>query len=47
MRGELMGRTGTSYFDCFKGVDRRRTEIACIAWAAQILSGSSFANMPT
>ncbi|KAA8915566.1 hypothetical protein TRICI_002305 [Trichomonascus ciferrii] len=27
--------TGTSYWHCFKGVDRRRTEIACMAWLAQ------------
>jgi SP family general alpha glucoside:H+ symporter-like MFS transporter len=32
--------------DCFKGKDRRRTEIACVAWAAQILSGTTFANNP-
>lgn len=44
---EIDNEVGTSYLDCFRGVDRRRTEIACIAWAAQILSGSSFANMPT
>ncbi|BEI85680.1 hypothetical protein CcaverHIS002_0510810 [Cutaneotrichosporon cavernicola] len=44
---EIDTETGSSYIDCLRGVDRRRTEIACIAWAAQILSGSSFANMPT
>ncbi|TXT07411.1 hypothetical protein VHUM_03131 [Vanrija humicola] len=44
---EINNETGTSYFDCFKGVDLRRTEIACIGWAAQVLSGSSFANQPT
>ncbi|RSH85472.1 hypothetical protein EHS25_004868 [Saitozyma podzolica] len=36
-----------AYQDYFKGSDLRRTEIACVAWAAQILSGSSFANQPT
>jgi len=44
---EIDNETGTSYWDCFKGTDLRRTEIACIGWAAQVLSGSSFANMPT
>lgn len=33
--------TGTSYFDCFKGVDLRRTEITCITWAIQPLCGAS------
>lgn len=31
---------GTSYLDCFKGVDRRRTEIVCLTWAAQNLCGA-------
>lgn len=35
--------TGTNYFDCFKGTDLRRTEIACLSFAGQILSGSTFA----
>lgn len=34
---------GTSYFDCFKGSDLRRTEIAMMAFCGQILAGSSFA----
>lgn len=34
---------GTSYFDCFKGVERRRTEIACMCFAGQILCGICFA----
>ncbi|CAN6607935.1 alpha-glucosides permease Mph3p [Trichomonascus vanleenenianus] len=33
---------GTTYWDCFKGSDRRRTEIACVAWAAQTLCGGLF-----
>lgn len=37
---------GSSYLDCFKGVDRRRTEIVVLAWSAQIFAGSSFANQP-
>ncbi|WVQ69635.1 uncharacterized protein L199_007855 [Kwoniella botswanensis] len=44
---ELGNRPNCSYLDCFKGSDLRRTEIACVGWAAQILSGSSFANTPT
>lgn len=33
---------GTSYKDCFRGVDRRRTEIACGVWMIQNLCGSAF-----
>ncbi|OXC59171.1 hypothetical protein AYX13_07134 [Cryptococcus neoformans] len=28
---------GTSYWDCFRGVDLRRTEIAAAAWMIQNL----------
>lgn len=38
---------GTSYADCFKASDRRRTEIACVAWAIQTFCGGcliSFSN---
>ncbi|KAI1842477.1 hypothetical protein JX265_013734 [Neoarthrinium moseri] len=31
---------GTSYMDCFKGIDLRRTEIVCVCWVVQVLSGS-------
>lgn len=34
-------RTETSYLDCFKGVNIRRTEISAMAWAIQILCGLS------
>ncbi|RDW65139.1 hypothetical protein BP6252_10790 [Coleophoma cylindrospora] len=34
---------GTSYWDCLKGFELRRTEIACMAFAGQVLSGSNFA----
>lgn len=34
---------GTSYWDCFSGFELRRTEIACMCFAGQVLSGSSFA----
>jgi SP family general alpha glucoside:H+ symporter-like MFS transporter len=30
---------GTSYWDCFKGIDLRRTEVACLTWAAQNMCG--------
>ena len=29
----------TSYLDCFKGTDLRRTEIACMVWATQAICG--------
>jgi SP family general alpha glucoside:H+ symporter-like MFS transporter len=35
--------SGTSYLDCLKGIDLRRTEISCCAFAAQVLSGNNFA----
>ncbi|OQE40989.1 hypothetical protein PENCOP_c005G09008 [Penicillium coprophilum] len=31
---------GTSYLDCFRGINLRRTEISCLIWAAQNLCGS-------
>jgi SP family general alpha glucoside:H+ symporter-like MFS transporter len=34
---------GTSYWDCFRGFERRRTEIACVCFAGQVLSGAPFA----
>ena len=33
---------GTSYKDCFTGVDLRRTEIACVVWVIQITCGIWF-----
>ena len=39
--------SGASYLDCFKGVDLRRTEIVCMVWAMQNLSGNSFSNYST
>lgn len=38
---------GTSYWDCFQGVERRRTEIACMAFAGQMFSGLAFAYNST
>ena len=36
--------SGASYFDCFRGTDLRRTEIVCMIWAIQNLSGNSFSG---
>jgi SP family general alpha glucoside:H+ symporter-like MFS transporter len=38
---------GSSYWDCFKGSNLRRTEIACISFAGQVLAGSQFAYSGT
>jgi len=38
---------GATYADCFKGVNLRRTEIVCVAFCGQILSGSTFSYSPT
>ncbi|KAI0390445.1 sugar transporter [Xylariaceae sp. FL0594] len=38
---------GASFWDCFRGVDLRRTEIVCMCWAIQNLSGNSFSNYST
>lgn len=34
---------GTSYWDCFKGTELRRTEIACLCFSGQTLAGINFA----
>ncbi|KZT61596.1 putative maltose permease [Calocera cornea HHB12733] len=38
---------GTSYLDCFKGYDLRRTEIGAMTWAIQNLCGSTFMGYST
>jgi MFS transporter, SP family, general alpha glucoside:H+ symporter len=38
---------GASYIDCFRGTDLRRTEIVCMCWAIQNLSGNAFSNYST
>lgn len=38
---------GTSYIDCFRGVNLRRTEITCAVWAVQNLCGNSFMTYST
>lgn len=40
-------QTESSYWDCFKGTNLRRTEIACGALAGQIFTGLQFAYSPT
>ncbi|CAG8095053.1 unnamed protein product [Penicillium olsonii] len=40
-------QSGTSYLDCFRGTDRRRTEIACTVFAGQILCGAPLAFSAT
>ncbi|KAL1796138.1 hypothetical protein ACET3X_006362 [Alternaria dauci] len=38
---------GTSYMDCFKGSNRRRTEIVCMLFLSQNLAGNTFSNYST
>lgn len=38
---EIMAQTESSYRDCFKGTNLRRTEISAMAWSIQILCGLS------
>ncbi|OMP86158.1 Maltose permease MAL61 [Diplodia seriata] len=38
---------GATYMDCFKGHDLRRTEIICMVWAMQNLSGNAFSSYST
>ena len=44
---EVDSTKGSSYIDCFRGPDRRRTEISTIVWTCPILSGLSFAGGST
>jgi SP family general alpha glucoside:H+ symporter-like MFS transporter len=46
IRIEEESETGTSYVDCFKGVDLRRTEIICMTFAAQVWCGSPLGGAP-
>ncbi|KAI3398894.1 hypothetical protein diail_8403 [Diaporthe ilicicola] len=34
-------KAGTTYWDCFKGIDLRRSEIVCILWMGQTLTGQN------
>ena len=38
---------GTSFIDCFKGINLRRTEIACIVWLIQNTCGSPLMGQAT
>lgn len=38
---------GSSYWDCFKGTNLRRTEIACIAFVSQVTDGGCLVYSPT
>jgi SP family general alpha glucoside:H+ symporter-like MFS transporter len=38
---------GSSYLDCFRGTDLRRTEIACLTFAAQCMCGLMLGGNPT
>lgn len=38
---KYLNTASITYFDCFKGVNLRRTEIACMVWATQALCGLS------
>ena len=44
---EMEVEAGTSYWHCWKGTNARRTEIACMVFAGQVLSGSEFAYSGT
>lgn len=44
---EIQQTAGTSYLDCFKGVDLRRTEVTCITWLVQQTSGSPMIGWAT
>lgn len=44
---EIQQTAGTSYADCFKGVDRRRTELTVMSWVVQQTSGSAMMGWGT
>ncbi|KAI1164766.1 general alpha-glucoside permease [Nemania serpens] len=44
---EKQSTVGTSYRDCFKGANLRRTEIVCMTWLAQTLSGTALGGLST
>ncbi|KAI1015370.1 hypothetical protein LB504_010891 [Fusarium proliferatum] len=43
-RMEKETHEGTSYLDCFKGVNLRRTEITCLTWVTQVACGVWFGS---
>ncbi len=38
--------SGVTYWDCFKGVDLRRTEIVCMVWAIQVCTQIDLLSSP-
>jgi SP family general alpha glucoside:H+ symporter-like MFS transporter len=46
-RHEMELQAGTSYLDCFKGTNLRRTEIACITWVIQPVCGFAIVGFAT
>ena len=44
---EKYSQAGTSYIDCFKGTNLRRTEIAVMAWVSQVFCGVWFGGSVT
>jgi MFS transporter, SP family, general alpha glucoside:H+ symporter len=38
---EMAMTEGVNYWDCFKGVDLRRTEITCMVWVTQAFCGAA------
>lgn len=38
--------SGTTYVDCFKGQNLRRTEITCLTWVAQYVDGTAITGQP-
>lgn len=40
-------RTGSSYLDCFRGSNLRRTEICCLAFTGQVFNGINMMNPGT
>ncbi|KAF3915260.1 hypothetical protein AA313_de0200051 [Arthrobotrys entomopaga] len=44
---ERQATAGATYLDCFRGINLRRTEVTCMIWAIQNLSGNSFTGYST
>ena len=44
---EIQQVSGTAYWDCFKGVDLRRTEVTIMVWMIQQTSGSAMIGWGT
>ncbi|KAI0385631.1 sugar transporter [Hypomontagnella monticulosa] len=36
---------GTTYWDCFRGIDLRRTEIVCLTWLSQTMCGTAVGGL--